>query len=415
MMVKSISVLILISYFLNCSDRDALNPLDPDNPITMGRPTGVNLVPLRKSVQVVWDPIDVSDILYYLVFRAQPGRSDSLINIVSPELSSYIDTSVMYYQPYTYKIQIKTETHLSLLSDPATITIGPYNIYIADFWDSSIRIVSWDGNYTISSYPLFSPRNIRYRRLDNRFCIADYYDKKLRLLTPDLNNIESLDLPDYPLDLDIDQYNSITYIATRNGLLFGINLNQEIIFEKNLGLNLNWNTQLSYDHKAEGCWISVPDSNTVMFINLGNNTSTIKVFDNFIFPTVIEAHGNAWVSDSTGLYTISKGGELDTIIFNTIVKDVALDTINNKCYFSGYNRDQQSWQIGNIDMNTFAKTIILDGEKAHLYNIFPLPGKSADGFLVQQAYTWKLFRYDNHNNIIGESNGFNSRLSFQIY
>ena len=98
-----------------------------------------------------------------------------------------------------------------------------------------------------------------------------------------------------------------------------------------------------------------------------------------------------------------------------LVTDAAIDTFRNTCYFSGYNRTEKSRQLGNIDMNTFAKTIMLDGEKSHLYNIYPIPDEQAGSFLVQQAYTWKLLRYDGQATLIGENEGFNSRLSFQVY
>ncbi len=66
-------------------------------------------------------------------------------------------------------------------------------------------------------------------------------------------------------------------------------------------------------------------------------------------------------------------------------------------------------------MHTFTKTIMLDGEKSHLYNIFPIPDEQTGGLLVQQAYTWQLLRYDGQGTLIGKNEGFNSRLSFQIY
>ena len=415
MTIRIIKGFILSILLLSCSDREPLNPLDPDNPNTEGKPTGLHLLPIQKAVQIAWDPVDVTGLAHYSVFRENTGETSTLLANVSAELTSYLDTSVHYYESYTYRVQVQTKTYTSPLSESATITMGPYSIYVADFWDSSIRIVSWDGNYTIASYPVFSPRDICLRTMDNRFCIADYYDKKLRLLTPDLKDMESVDLPDYPLDLDVDQDQGVVYIATRSGLLISVNSNQEIAAEHSLGMDLNWNTQLSFDPQARGCWVSVPDSNLVLYIAADSSTNNIKIFDGFHYPTAIQAAGAAWVADSTGLYKITHQGELDTILVNMLVTDVAMDTIGNRCYFSGYNRTEQSWQAGNIDMHTFTKTIMLDGEKSHLYNIFPIPDEQTGGLLVQQAYTWQLLRYDGQGTLIGESEGFNSRLSFQIY
>ena len=205
MTIRIITGFILSILLLSCSDREPLNPLDPDNPNTEGKPTGLHLLPIQKAVQVTWNPVDVTSLVHYSVFRENTRGTSTLLANVSAESTSFLDTTVNYYESYTYRIQVRTETYTSPLSDSAAITMGPYSIYIADFWDSSIRVVSWDGNYTIASYPVFSPRDICLRTVDNRFCIADYYDKKLRLLTPDLKDMKSVDLPDYPLDLDVDQ------------------------------------------------------------------------------------------------------------------------------------------------------------------------------------------------------------------
>ena len=119
---------------------------------------------------------------------------------VAPGSTSFLDTTVSLYETYTYAIEVKMENYISDRSDTVQVTIGPFNIYAADFWDNSIRIISWDGNHLITTSYVSSPRSMSLRRTDNRFCVADYYDRSLLLITTDLLEIESIPLPDYPLD-----------------------------------------------------------------------------------------------------------------------------------------------------------------------------------------------------------------------
>ena len=50
-----------------------------------------------------------------------------------------------------------------------------------------------------------------------------------------------------------------------------------------------------------------------------------------------------------------------------------------------------------------------------IYTIyFPFREDKAE-FLVQQSYFWKIFRFNDDGTPIGELDGFNGRIAFQIY
>ena len=56
-MNKVILSYALMLFLLSCSKRDRLNPLDVENPITGGKPTGLELVPIRDIVEISWNEI----------------------------------------------------------------------------------------------------------------------------------------------------------------------------------------------------------------------------------------------------------------------------------------------------------------------------------------------------------------------
>ena len=69
MFIRIIKNFTLGFIFLGCSNREPLNPLDPNNPFTGGKPTGLSLIPIQNTVQILWDPIDLIDINNYTIYR----------------------------------------------------------------------------------------------------------------------------------------------------------------------------------------------------------------------------------------------------------------------------------------------------------------------------------------------------------
>ncbi len=79
-------------FLLSCSKRDRLNPLDVENKITGGKPTGLNLVPIRDTVQVSWDNIDVHDLSDYVIHKAVNNTGLMEYATVSAESTEFSDS-----------------------------------------------------------------------------------------------------------------------------------------------------------------------------------------------------------------------------------------------------------------------------------------------------------------------------------
>ena len=405
----------LICFILSCSDREPLNPLDPNNPYTAGKPTGLKLLPIQSTVKIIWNPVDVNDLTFYAVYKGSAGSEMFKQWKVSSDSTYILDTNVSFYETYTYAIEAHVETYSSVRSDTVQITVGPFNIYVADFWSNSIRMISWDGNHLITTRPVTSPRKISLRQIDNRFWVANYYDRSLLLMSTDLVDITSVALPDHPLDLDMNQDQGTAYVVTRDGLILSVDMENEIISERSIGLKLNWDTQSSFDQVNRGLWLTIPDSGMVLYIPMESEASTIKYFKGLNYPSAIAAHNNGWVADRSGLRQINPDGEIQTIVTNTMVTDVSIDTLNNYCFYTGYSSKDDSWIAGRINLITLAHEIMLDDTYPYLYNIFSIPREGKSEFLVQQSYFWKIFRFNDDGTPMGELDGFNGRIAFQIY
>ena len=402
-------------FLLSCSKRDRLNPLDVENKITGGKPTGLNLVPIRDTVQVSWDNIDVHDLSDYVIHKAVNNTGLMEYDTVSAASTEFSDSEVSYYQNYTYAVQAVTDYMVSPLSDTVSVTVGPYSIYVADFYDNSVRILSWDGSYLIKSQSVSSPRAIQYRESDNRFAVADYYDNAVLLLSTDLNETEYIDIGDYPLDLDVNQLTNRIHVLTRNGYIMKLDEEGEKIETLNVGMPFGWDAEISSDPISNGLWISNPDSGIVWFLPYNEGWNHVIKFNQLDSPSSLSSFGGAWVATNSGIVHLSPSGDSEILVPDIYVTDVEIDTVSKQCFYVGKDLVKVSWVAGKIDLETKFNTILLDGDYHYLHQIYPIPGEIGTEFMIQESKTWTLIRFDVNGNKLGEIHDFNSRLDFQIY
>ena len=405
----------LMLFLLSCSKRDRLNPLDVENKITGGKPTGLNLVPIRDTVQVSWDNIDVHDPFDYVIHKAVNNTGLMEYATVPAASTEFSDSEVSYYQNYTYAVQAVTDYMVSPLSDTVSVTVGPYSIYVADFYDNSVRILSWDGSYLIKSQSVSSPRAIQYRESDNRFAVADYYDNAVLLLSTDLNETEYIDIGDYPLDLDVNQLTNRIHVLTRNGYIMKLDEEGEKIETVNMGMLPSWDSQISSDPISNGLWISNPDSGIVWFLPYNEGWNHVVKFNGLDSPSSLSSFGGAWVATDSGIVHLSPSGDSEILVPDIYVTDVEIDTVSKQCFYVGKDLVKGSWVAGKIDLETKFNTILLDGDYHYLHQIYPIPGEIGTEFMIQESKTWTLIRFDVNGNKLGEIHDFNSRLDFQIY
>ena len=402
-------------FLLNCSKRDRLNPLDVENQITGGKPTGLNLVPIRDTVQVSWDEIDVRDLSVYVIHKAVNNTELMEYAAVSADSTEYSDSAVSYYQNYTYAVQAVTDYMVSPLSDTISVTIGPYSIYVVDFYDNSVRILSWDGSYLIKSKSVSSPRAIQYRESDNRFAVADYYDNAVLLISKDLNETNYIDIGDYPLDLDVNQLTNRIHVLTRNGYIMKLDEEGEKIETLNAGMPFGWDAEISSDPISDGLWISNPDSGIVWFLPYNESWNHVVKFNQLDSPSSLSSFGGGWVATHAGIVHLSPIGDSEILEPDIYVTDVEIDTVSKKCFYVGKDLAKNSWVAGKIDLETKFNTILLDSAYHYLHQIYPIPSETGTEFLIQESATWTLIRFDESGNKLGEMENFNSRLDFQIY
>ena len=146
----SFLTLISITLLIHCNDRKRLNPLDPQNPDTKGKPTGLRILSEFDTITLRWNSVNVDGLVGYHIYRKLAETSSyQLIHLAPADSNIFYDRHVTYNNTYTYKVSVVTSTYESQPSDSLSITPGPTVIWVADADNRRIIKISHDGLHEI--------------------------------------------------------------------------------------------------------------------------------------------------------------------------------------------------------------------------------------------------------------------------
>jgi len=183
--------------FLHCSDRERLNPLDPENPFTNGAPTGIRLYSQRDTVVLQWSPMQVNSLRRYYIYRAVDNAALALYDSVAGHVIEYIDDSLVFDKQYTYALQAKTEYDKSRLSQSLSVVPGPFD----------------DCNRLIEFYDGFTPTDLAV--VQDRIYFTNLWDNSLKMIDTS-GEVHSFEIGEAPVDLAYDSSSGLIYILGRD-------------------------------------------------------------------------------------------------------------------------------------------------------------------------------------------------------
>jgi len=419
-------ILIFICLFLiSCSDREHTNPFDPENPTTKGAPTGVSVISNRDSVILKWNHMDVNDLLYYLVYRKE-GKGDlatyDTVNVSVPTGSlrkrTFLDTMVVFDTKYSYAMQANTVFNKGTLSDTVSIIPGPYNFWIADFYNYSVKRVTYDGVHVIKSDYFTSPIAIEADPQRNQFLIADYWNSCIYIINKNFTTNSNIKLENKPVDIAINSSEGEFYVLfLEQNQLATYSISGEKIETVTLPFDVSFNTHLTYDSVASNVWISGDRADSVFQLVLTNSPPDLKIHSGIFNPGKIYAdplNGGCWVTSDSGIIQISYHGVRQIYKSNYYIADLSINPKNGDCYYIGcvLEKGLWNWETGFISNQGSVK--ILGNDYPYLSGIQVVPGKGAQGFIVAQMGTWRIIRFDSTGKEIGELGSFDTQLDFAL-
>jgi sugar lactone lactonase YvrE len=170
-----------------CSDREHLNPLDPENPDTGGVPWRFGAVAADRSVDLRWDAQDFADLGGFRIARAAGGGADSTVATVLPHSAAYRDTTVVNGVDYDYRLLPFLADGRTIAADgPVRATPGPAAVWVADAGGNEVARIAPDGRAVAFRVRSFrAPNAVAVSPRDGLVWVADSFGGRVVALAPD--------------------------------------------------------------------------------------------------------------------------------------------------------------------------------------------------------------------------------------
>jgi len=383
----------------HCSDRKRSNPLDPQNPDTKGKPTGLRIYSEFDTITLLWYSIDVTGLIGYNIYRKTGSDSSyQLIHETPAESTRFVDRNVVYDLKYFYKISALTSGYESLPSDSVSITPGPTTIWVTDTDNRYIHKISHDGLHEIDRLSVDGyPWDIIVDSRDQSFWYSDLLWGYIYRFKDQVWKI--YDSPSTwwePVDIVFDFERNLLWGADDRGIIIRISPDAaDSLLEINHESFLS-PVSVSVSQQSGKCWVADPGSNKVFYIS-GSGNFVHQVSFEFIHPMAVAVDnndGSCWIADSSRIVKLDFDGNFMQSITANFQYAYLLDV------------NQQTGEIWVIDYGiTHPTSRVLKFEKTGSQIA------EVDGFNYPRALA--VNPYDNGCYVADTENGRLVRLSAQ--
>jgi DNA-binding beta-propeller fold protein YncE len=150
-MRRDLPLLALLLLTAGCGERQRLNPFDPSNPVTGGRPPGFEALATDQVVTLKWLPTVSPGLRGYELFRRVAGETTftQISGLLSPSLTATGDFGVQDGVDRTYRLYYVFAQGSGGLPAEDVATPGPLQPWIADFSGGAFRMTA-DGRHILT-------------------------------------------------------------------------------------------------------------------------------------------------------------------------------------------------------------------------------------------------------------------------
>ena len=339
--ISKINILILIGcLFLCCTDRDKLNPIDPQNPESGGRPQLWRIYSEYDRVILQWNQLQLKGIQGYQIYRKQESESKfNPIHLAPPDSNRYIDNGLVYDKRYDYFVTVVGGDFETASSDTVSIIPGPTIIWATDVYNRRILKISHDGAHEIKQIPVDGyPWALAYDNENNVLWYTDIFLNRVYRIQSQTFEIV-LNLPyGEPNDIVLDKINNRIWVADETqSKIFVFNREGEKVgevsgFQKPVSLDYFW--------KDGSSWVADSKAETVNKISKAFQTFVqIKDLINPTSVSVNQLTGDCWVADSSRILKFDTKGRLNLTIEPQVnfAKYLAVDSELGNCWVLDYS------------------------------------------------------------------------------
>ena len=328
-LIKVVIIWILFFCLLfSCTERKRLNPLDPHNEHTQGKPTGLRVISEKHDVTLMWDNIGLESLAGYNIYRRDYSSPVfQKLDSVSPDHALYADEDLPYYHLYSYQISVFTDTgYETPPSDSVCIMPGPHNFWVIDYTEGHFIKLTYDGSHRILlSYDVIWPVAIALDTTLKAVYVIDNILGEIYRFRNDGTFIWRSSGLSWPVDLEVNPINHVIWVydslATR-----------VVCFDSSgewLGETTNFGkiADMHCTGLEGGCWILDVELGEIVYLSHPGDRreSIIDGFENLRSISCPYEQNWFWVADSTQIFKIWPDGQRHLLIrTGKIIRDMVL-------------------------------------------------------------------------------------------
>lgn len=400
---------LLVVLGLGCSGLDRSNPLDPKNPETRGKVSGVEVSSQKHDVSLSWDSIASDGIKHYSVYRKEADETEfKLIGNSDGNRARYQDLNRAYDQSSQYCISASTTAgYESPRSDPVTITPGPLSYWVLDYYDGSIHHLTYDGRHRLSLIrEAIWPTAAVADTARQRIWVIDYVTGFLLKISDRGDILEWISGLDHPTAITLDPVSHELWIVNRR--------RSEVVRLDSTGKQISYYTafqeirQLVWSGTEGFVWVADFGKKQAGLLDRKGDWTVVQTLTSQKSP-VLDCQfstGLTWLADSTTVMLVSSRPaaipRAKQIVLSEPVEGLSVNQKTGGCWAILGQENLTEKKIVRIDKNGSVSNLISGFERAHALAANPHHG----GCIVADSDNNRVVMLDSTGVVFSERFGF---------
>ena len=300
----------------NCADRQRSNPLDPLNPVTQGKPTGLKASSSLDTVFLRWDQLTIDDLSGIQLYRrAGPGTRFLPFVFLSGQATAFTDSDVDYGVNFSYQISAVGDNYESEKSDVIEIEPGPANVWVATNPGGSNTLLqlTHDARHVRQAVSGFRTIiDIEPFPNDGNIWLLDSFSSFFTQAVQLTGNVRFL-----PPAVDVNGATDAAVVHATGELWIANPLNSLVFKLNSSGVRVAGEsgfakpTALAVDQRNATCWVA--DQGTQTVVKLDANGARVAVADmafNGVQSIAVNSrNGAVWVAENQKVIRFSESGQ----------------------------------------------------------------------------------------------------------
>jgi DNA-binding beta-propeller fold protein YncE len=321
-----------------CSDRLHLNPLDPENPDTGGRPWNLSALAKERAVELEWANYQFDDLAGFELRRARGAEPESTIAELGVELGTYLDQNLADGVDYHYRLLPRLANGDSIRADgPVVATPGPQVAWAVDTGNGFVARLAPDGRAIAFRVRGFiSPVAAAVSPLDHRLWVTDTFRGRVVAIDNEGKSTQVIEGFESPEAIAITQDGTVIWVADEVAGVVERFTPRGVSLGRTTDLAAPADLALTPD--GSGWVIDSTNGSAVLFDPTLERQAKVEGFVTPLGVVAVPADTSAWVADFGGdqVVRVLKDGTLGVAIPVASPIGLALDSATQHLWIASF-------------------------------------------------------------------------------